>query len=163
VARSASTVRFGLAAAPALAAAIGALGARQAPRVYGRLRKPRWAPPQAAFAPVWTALYVLLGVAGWRLGGRRVRPAVLCLHCLQLALNALWPAVFFGRRNPSASVTVIAALDASVAGEIALLRRDDPATAWLLAPYLAWCGFATALNVKIVRLCRRGRAHKDPD
>jgi tryptophan-rich sensory protein len=149
VRRSSSTVRLGLAAAPALAAAIGGVGARHAPRVYDQLHKPRWAPPQTAFGPVWTALYLSLGVAGWRLGSRRIRPAVLTVHGVQLALNALWPAVFFAGRNRRASLTVIIALDATVAAEIELLRQDDPATAWLLAPYLAWCGFATVLNAEI--------------
>src|SRR5690348_3435192 len=122
---SCSTVRFGLAAAPALAAAVGGVGARHAPRIYGQLRKPRWAPPQAAFGPVWTALYVLLGVVGWRLGSRRVGPAVLTVHGVQLALNALWPGVFFAGRNRRASLAVIVTLDATVAAEIALLRRTD--------------------------------------
>src|SRR3954454_16114419 len=127
--RSPSTSRVALAAAPALAAAIGAVGARQAPQVYGQLRKPRWAPPAAAFGPVWTVLYVLLGVAGWRLAGRPVARKVLVLHVVQLTLNALWPAAFFAGRRRAASLAIIAALDASLAAEVVLVGREDPATA----------------------------------
>jgi translocator protein len=149
MARSPRGVRVTFAVAPALAAAIGAVGARQAPRVYGRLRKPRWAPPQAAFGPVWTVLYVLIGVAGWRLVSRPASRKVLVLHVVQLALNALWPAVFFAGRRRAASLAVIGALDTSLAAEVALVARTDPATAALLAPYLAWSGFATALNAAV--------------
>jgi benzodiazapine receptor len=149
VSRSPLGVRVAFALAPALAAAIGAVGARQAPRVYGRLRKPRWAPPQEAFGPVWTTLYVLLGVAGWRLASRPVPRKVLVLHVVQLALNALWPSAFFAGRRRAASLAVIGALDASLAAEVALVARNDPAAAALLAPYLAWCGFATALNAAV--------------
>jgi tryptophan-rich sensory protein len=65
---------------------------------------------------------------------------------VQLTLNAMWPAAFFAGRRRTASLTVIGALDASLAAEVALVARTDPATAGLLSPYLAWCGFATALN-----------------
>jgi tryptophan-rich sensory protein len=143
------TARVAFAAAPALAAAVGGVGARKAPQVYGRLRKPRWAPPPAAFGPVWTVLYVLLGVAGWRLAGRPVPRKVLVLHGAQLALNGLWPVVFFAGRRRTASLAVIGALDATVTAEAVLVARCDPATAGLLAPYLAWCGFATALNASV--------------
>jgi tryptophan-rich sensory protein len=74
---------------------------------------------------------------------------VLVLHVTQLTLNALWPAVFFARGRRQASLAVIGALDASLAAEVALVARTDPATAGLLAPYLAWCGFATAVNAAV--------------
>ncbi|MEO8966809.1 MAG: TspO/MBR family protein, partial [Solirubrobacteraceae bacterium] len=63
--------RWIFAAGPVVAAAgLGGLGARRAPQVYRRLRKPRWAPPRSAFGPVWSVLYIAIGVAGWRLFAR---------------------------------------------------------------------------------------------
>lgn len=143
------TTRVALAAAPALAAAIGGLGARNAATVYPELRKPRWAPPAGVFGPVWTALYVLIGVAGWRLTAHPSARRILLLHLAQLTLNALWPHAFFARGRKPVSLAIIGALDVTLAAEVALVAREDPATAALLAPYLAWCGFATALNAAV--------------
>lgn len=141
--------RLVTAVAPVAAAAgLGGLGARDAPTAYGRLRKPGWAPPAGAFGPVWSALYVGIGAAGWRLqaGGSA---ATKRLHLTQLALNAAWPVVFFTVRDKRASLAVIGALDAVVAAEVLRLRREDPVAAALLLPYLAWSGFATALNAAV--------------
>ena len=129
------------------AAVVGGLGSRDAPSTYARLGKPRWAPPASAFGPVWTALYATVAVAGWRAYAASARARRL--HLAQLALNAAWPGVFFGAREKRVSLAVIAGLDATLAAEVATLRRDDPVAAALLAPYLAWCGFATALNASV--------------
>lgn len=135
-------------AGPLAAAAVGSIGSRNAPHVYPRLRKPAWAPPRQVFGPVWTALYTAIAVAGWRL--RRTEKAPLwLLHAGQLTLNAAWPWTFFTSRNRAAALAVIAALDAAVAAEIGLAVREDAAAAALLAPYLAWCSYATALTAAI--------------
>lgn len=132
----------------AAAAGIGGLGSRSAPATYARLRKPSWAPPAAAFGPVWTVLYVGIGVAGWRLSGR-ASAVTRRLQLTQLALNAAWPITFFALRDKRASLAVIGLLDATVTAEIVRLRREDPVAAALLLPYLAWSGFATALNAAV--------------
>jgi tryptophan-rich sensory protein len=137
------------AGAPAAAAAIGSLDSRRAPQVYARLDKPAWAPPAGVFGPVWTALYTAIGVAGWRLWSRRAGRAVLGLHAAQLALNAAWPFAFFAARKRTAALTVIAALDIAVAAEIAATVRHDRLAASLLAPYLAWSLYATALTAAV--------------
>lgn len=129
------------------AAGLGGLGSRRAPEVYARLDKPTWAPPASAFGPVWSVLYAANAVVGWR--AYAASPTARRLHLAQLALNAAWPGVFFGARGKQASLAVIAALDATIAAEMATLRRTDPRAAALLAPYLAWCGFATALNAAV--------------
>lgn len=140
--------RLAFAAGPVLAAAgLGGLGSRNAPQVYRRLHKPGWAPPAGVFGPVWSVLYVGIGVAGWRL--YRSAPRVRALHLTQLALNAAWSPTFFGVQDKRASLIIIGALDAAVAAEIVALRRTDPTAAALLAPYLAWNGFATALNIAV--------------
>ena len=141
--------RWIFAAGPvAVAAGLGGLGARGAPQVYGQLRKPLWAPPAAAFGPVWSALYAGIAVAGWRLSGGTSRRA-RSFHLVQLALNAAWPAAFFHARDKRASLLIIGLLDAAIAAEILALRREDRAAALLLLPYLAWTGFATAVNVAV--------------
>lgn len=130
------------------AAGLGGLGARRAPEVYRTLDKPAWAPPAAAFGPVWSALYVGIGAAGWRCSTRG-SGATRTLHLVQLGLNALWPVAFFSAGDKRAALGVIALLDLAVAVEIARLVREDPVAAALLAPYLCWSGFATALNAAV--------------
>jgi tryptophan-rich sensory protein len=130
------------------AAALGGLGARGAAETYGRLRKPSWAPPARVFGPVWSALYVMIGAAGWRLFVTGPRPT-RSLHLAQLALNAIWPIAFFGIRDKRASLVIIVLLDGAVAAEVAILAREDRPSAALLVPYLAWSGFATALNAAV--------------
>jgi tryptophan-rich sensory protein len=141
--------RLTFAVAPVVAAAaFGGLASRDAPETYARLRKPPWAPPASAFGPVWSGLYAATAVAGWRLYPRASR-TTRGLHLTQLALNGAWPLAFFGVRDKRRSLIVIAALDAVLATEIARLRGEDPTAAALLAPYLAWTGFATALNASV--------------
>ena len=132
----------------AAAAALGGLGARRAPKIYQLLGKPEWAPPASAFGPVWSALYVGITAASWRLSVT-ASTETKALHLTQLALNGAWPATFFEIRNKRASLVIIALLDISLGLEVARLRREDRPAATLLMPYLAWSGFATALNAKV--------------
>ena len=129
----------------AVAAGFGGLASRKAPTVYKRLSKPPWAPPASAFGPVWSTLYLTITVAGWRIYAT-ASPVTKRLHLTQLALNGAWPAAFFGIRDKRASLVIIASLDLSLGFEVARLRVEDRRAAGLLVPYLAWCGFATALN-----------------
>jgi tryptophan-rich sensory protein len=131
-----------------VAAGLGGLGARDAQHTYARLEKPTWAPPARTFGPVWSVLYLTIGVAGWRLF-RSASGRTKALHLAQLSLNAAWPAVFFGVRNKRASLVIIALLDSVLAAEILSLRREDPVAASLLLPYLGWSGFATLLNATV--------------
>src|SRR4051812_37733577 len=149
--RSAAGLLFAAGGSTA-AAGVGGLGSRRAPEVYARLDKPHWAPPAEVFGPVWTGLYGAIAVAGWRLWERRTAPsatAALGLHVGQLALNAAWPWTFFSARNRAASLAVIVALDATVAAEIVASARVDRTAAALLAPYLGWSLFATALTAAV--------------
>ena len=129
------------------AAGLGSLGSRRAASTYARLDKPSWAPPASAFGPVWSTLYATLGVVGWRAFAGS--PAARGLHLGQLALNAAWPGAFFNARDKRAALAVIATLDLAIAAEVAVLARDDRLAAALLTPYLAWCGYATALNATV--------------
>lgn len=131
------------------AAVVGSIGSRRAPQVYAELDKPSWAPPAQAFGPVWTALYAAVGVAGWRLWTRDGDRRLLGLHAAQLALNAAWPFTFFSARDRRAALAVIAGLDVAVAAELLAVARRDRVTAALLAPYLGWSLYATALTAAV--------------
>ena len=117
---------------------------------YGDLAKPSWTPPAWLFAPVWTALYLLMAVAAWRVWARAGlgSPAVR-LFLTQLALNAGWSWIFFGWRRSGWAFAEIAALwICLLATTVAFWKEDRPAGA-LLWPYLAWVSFASALNFAI--------------
>ena len=119
---------------------------------YRRLSKPRWAPPAAVFGPVWTLLYVLMGIAAWRVSaeGEQGRGA-LRLFGLQLLLNGAWTPIFFGLRQPGVAFAEIVATWAAIVATLIAFARTRPVAGLLLVPYLAWVTFATALNWSIWR------------
>ncbi|WP_435180046.1 TspO/MBR family protein [Halorussus sp. AFM4] len=122
---------------------------------YPTLAKPGFTPPSWVFGPVWTTLYLLMGVAlylVWRSGRNRRRRIALAAFGAQLALNAAWTLVFFGSRAILGGLVVIAALLAVILATVAAFARVDRRAAALLVPYLLWVGFATALNYRIWRL-----------
>jgi tryptophan-rich sensory protein len=120
---------------------------------FPTLAKPAWNPPGWLFAPVWTTLYVLMGVSAWRAWrtGPAARPLVMG-YFVQLVLNALWSILFFGLKAPGAALLDIAALWLLLAWLQAGLWRADRTAGALWVPYLLWVSFATALNLAIVRL-----------
>ncbi len=138
---------------------VGALGgwvtATSVSDWYPTLNKPSFNPPNWLFGPVWTALYVLMGIAAWRVWSTawadRAR-GPLALFALQLALNLGWSVVFFGLRAPGPAVVVIVALEAAILATILAFRRIDGLAAALLVPYALWVAFATVLNVAVWRL-----------
>ncbi len=138
-----------------IVAAVAASGAFFTPGPwYETLVKPAWTPPDAVFAPVWSALYLTIAIAGWlvwREGereGARVR-AALAAWGVQLALNALWSFLFFGLHRIGLALADILLLVAAISLTVALFVRVRPLAAVLLLPYLAWVGFAGALNAAI--------------
>ncbi len=141
-------------AAPLVVGALG--GAVTAPEIstwYRQLDRPRWQPPDAAFAPVWTTLYLLMGVAV--VLARRADPGrtprTEVVFGLQLALNLGWSVAFFGRRDPAAALVVILLLWASIVACIEEFWGTRRLAAALLVPYLGWVTFATLLNADIWR------------
>jgi translocator protein len=136
----------------AVAAAGGAVTATSVHTWYQGLAKPPFNPPDWVFAPVWSALYVLIALAGWRLWRRRSAAAggaALRWWGLQLGFNLSWSFVFFGARLPGAALADIVLLFGAIAVTILLAARADRAAAWLLAPYAAWVAFAAVLNASI--------------
>lgn len=123
---------------------------------YTVLQKPPFTPPDWLFAPVWTLLYLLMGISlflVWRRGitGAAARTAVI-LFGLQLALNVLWSAFFFGLRDIFLGFAVIVVLWAAILLTIAAFRQVSRTAAYLLIPYLLWVSFAAVLNFSILRL-----------
>ena len=142
-----------------LAGLIGSLFRTPAiPGWYAGLIKPSFNPPSWVFAPVWTALYALMGLAAWLVYDKGFkRPEVkkaLTVFAVQLLLNTLWSIVFFGAHQIFASVIVIVLLWAMILWTILVFRRISRAAAWLLVPYILWVSFASILTVSVYVLNR---------
>jgi translocator protein len=140
------------------AAAIGGLSAAGGPGDwYHSLRRPSWNPPDWVFGPVWSVLYLSIGVAGWLVwredGSARVDGA-LTLWAVQLVLNAAWTWLFFRLHRPGLAFIDIVALALAIAATIVLFGRVSQLAAVLLVPYLVWVCFAAALNGTIWHLNR---------
>jgi translocator protein len=114
---------------------------------YGALTAPPGTPPNWLFAPVWTALYVMIGTAAWLVWRRSGPSRSLLLWGWQLAANSLWAPAFFGLRSPRLALGVIIVMLVLIALTVLQFRRQRQSAAWLMAPYLAWCCYAAYLNV----------------
>ena len=113
---------------------------------YAGLAKPPFNPPNWIFAPVWTLLYIMVAVAGWRTLQRGPRSAAMAVWFIQLALNFVWSPVFFGAHRIGAALVIVAALLATIIAFIVICWPRDRAVALLFTPYAAWVAFATLLN-----------------
>jgi benzodiazapine receptor len=141
--------------------AIGALLGRLAtvPNLapwYAGLAKPPFNPPNAVFGPAWTALYLLMAFALWRIlrlpGNAPGRGAAIGVFLAQLALNVLWPFLFFAARDPLMGLVDIVPQWLMIVAAIALFRPLDRIAALALVPLALWVGFAGVLNFEIWRL-----------
>jgi tryptophan-rich sensory protein len=119
---------------------------------YAGLVKPSFNPPGWIFGPVWTVLYVLIAVAGWRVWRRDRAGWPMKLWWVQLALNFLWTPVFFAAHRVGLALVVILLLLAAILAFIAASWRQDRVAASLFAPYAAWVAFASVLNGAIFAL-----------
>jgi len=146
----------GLAGWLAVSLAAGWIGSMWMPGAwYDGLAKPSFNPPDWIFAPVWTVLYVLMGLAAWRVwkrSGFRVAGPALALFVFQLGLNSLWSYLFFGAHRPGVALQEILLLEAAIVVTMLRFRRVDGIAARLLVPYLLWVGFAAVLNLRIWQL-----------
>jgi benzodiazapine receptor len=119
---------------------------------YAQLAKPSFNPPNWIFGPVWSLLYVLIAVAGWRTWRRDAGGATMKLWWTQLALNFLWSPVFFGAQQIGGALVIIVLMLAAIFVFMAAAWRGDRIAALLFAPYAAWVAFATVLNAAIFTL-----------
>ena len=120
---------------------------------YATLVKPSWNPPNWVFAPVWTLLYIMMGVAAWLVWKTRDRigPAMV-LFGAQLVFNLGWSLIFFGLRSPGLALIEVVFLWGSVLLTMLAFFGRSLAAGWLFVPYLAWVSFAAILNFAIWRL-----------
>lgn len=144
-------------AAIAISESAGIIGglftASAIPTWYRQLIRPPLSPPNWVFGPVWTVLYLFMGIAAflvWKKAGKQ-KPAhaALGIFALQLLLNMLWSIVFFGLRNPFLAFVEILILIAAIVWTMIRFYRFSHAATYLLAPYLAWVIFAAYLNFGI--------------
>lgn len=145
---------------------VAAFGAQFTPGAwYAALAKPAWNPPSWVFAPVWTALYAMMAVAGWLVwragasasgqGGAEpatVRRAALGFFSLQLALNGAWSWLFFGLHRPGVAFAEIVVLWMAILVTVVLSWRVRALAGALLLPYLAWVAFAAVLNLTLYQM-----------
>jgi len=136
------------------AAGVGSLFTfRAIPSWYAGLKKPRYTPPNWAFGPVWTVLYVLMGVSVflvWQKG--LANPGVMLaftLFWVQLVFNAMWSVVFFGRKSQGGGIMVIVVLWLLILATMIASFRVSVWAGALLVPYIVWVSVASYLNVGI--------------
>ena len=117
---------------------------------YPTLIKPSFNPPSWVFGPVWTLLYLMMGIAsflvwqkGWESGAVKT---ALAFFAIQLILNGLWSILFFGMRMPGLAFLEILVLWVSIGLTLVLFWRVTPVAGMLLFPYQAWVTFAAVLN-----------------
>ncbi|MCQ0989131.1 TspO/MBR family protein [Jiella marina] len=119
---------------------------------YEVLDKPRWTPPNWAFPVVWSALYVMIAIAGWRVYEAAGLVALPFLaYAVQLVLNAAWSAFFFGLRRPGLAFADVLAMWLAVAVNALLFYPIDAIAGLLLIPYLVWVTIAACLNLSVWR------------
>eukprot|EP00877_Chromochloris_zofingiensis_P009248 jgi/Chrzof1/4577/Cz14g18270.t1 len=120
---------------------------------YRKLKKPSWTPPDWLFGPVWTVLYILMGVASyyvWKQGGFTAQAFALTIYGISLLLNFLWTPLFFGLERPDLAMYDILALEGFIIATIVLFYDViGDLVLPLLLPYLAWVTYAAALTIWI--------------
>jgi translocator protein len=122
---------------------------------YSGLIKPSFNPPNWVFAPVWTALYIMMGIAFyivWQTKPNERLKKAIPFYTIQLALNFSWSLVFFYLHQPGWALVNIILLWIFIAVTIYHFSKISKAAAWLLVPYILWVSFASALNWAIWQL-----------
>jgi len=138
-----------------LAGFIGSFATTPAiPGWYQSLNKPFFNPPNWLFAPVWTLLFILMGIAAWLVftKGNKQKAQALKLFFIQLLFNTLWSILFFGFKSPALAFGEIIILWILIYQTKKAFLKQDKLAGWLLLPYLAWVSFAFILNFSIVML-----------
>ncbi|MBI2064836.1 MAG: tryptophan-rich sensory protein [Candidatus Yanofskybacteria bacterium] len=118
------------------------------PNWYSTLTKPAFNPPAWIFGPVWTILYLLMGISLWLVwkSNSKEKSRVIWLFAVQLVLNTVWSPIFFGAQSIGSALAVIVLLWAAIVLTILTFRKISKTAAWLLVPYIAWVSFAFYLN-----------------
>ncbi|QJD95147.1 tryptophan-rich sensory protein [Mucilaginibacter robiniae] len=125
---------------------------------YAALHKPAFNPPNWLFGPVWTIIYILMGIAAWLVWQKRsssqLYSSAMFIYVVQLVLNFSWSMVFFGLHQIAGALAVITLLWMSIGIAIYYFSKFSRVAGWLLVPYLLWVSYASALNLYIYLLNR---------
>lgn len=118
------------------------------------LVKPSFNPPNWIFAPVWTTLYILMGIAHYLVWNNpdkesQVKRTAIIFYFIQLSLNFLWSLLFFNLHQPGWAFIDILLMFGMILLTIIWFRKISAVAAWLMVPYLCWVGFAAILNYSI--------------
>ncbi len=139
--------------------AAGAIGSIfTAPNVktwFATINRPEIAPPNWVFAPVWTLLFALMGIAAWLVWKKRDQKQAqdgLALFFIQLFFNVMWSALFFGNQNIAAALSEIIVLWLAILLTILQFKKVSSPAAWLMLPYILWVTFAAYLNFLFYQL-----------
>ena len=140
-----------------IAGTIGSIATlSQIPTWYATLVKPSWAPPNWLFGPVWTTLYILIGIAlflVWKEGiNRKDVKLAISVFVVQLVLNVLWSVIFFGYNSLLGGLIVIIILWIAILANIIFFYRVSKSAGLLLVPYIVWETIASYLNYSVYLL-----------
>jgi translocator protein len=119
---------------------------------YASLAKPPFNPPNWIFGPVWSLLYVMIAIVGWRTSRQDPTGPAMKAWVAQLFLNFLWSPTFFGAKLMAPALVIIVMLLAGIIVFIVRVWNRDPVSGWLFVPYAAWVAFATLLNASLLWL-----------
>ena len=119
------------------------------PTWYAALNKPSFSPPDWVFAPVWTILYILMGISLYLVW---IKTRIPTIFWIQLILNVTWSIIFFGLKNPTLAFVNIIALWVAIFLTIKSFYKINKLAGQLLFPYIAWVSFAGLLNLSIIIL-----------
>lgn len=123
---------------------------------YQTINKPSWNPPNWVFGPVWTTLYILMGIAlflVWKADtSAELKKIAISLFAVQLVFNFFWSFIFFYLQQPGWAVLELAVMWIFILLTIFAFAQVSKTAAWLLVPYISWVSFAGILNYTIWKL-----------
>ena len=146
---------LGIASAVAVVVAIAGAVLTETGAWYEGLKKPSWKPPDWAFGPVWTLLYITTSIAGvraWRNANPQEKHYFLAAVLMNCVLNVLWSVLFFKLHRPDIALMEVGALWLSVLILTLLPWPYSRSSTWLMLPHLVWVSTAACLNLSIVKL-----------
>lgn len=120
---------------------------------YRQINRPSWNPPGWVFGPVWTMLYIMMGIAFYLVwkssASEKLKRPAMTFWIIQLALNFFWTVIFFGAHQPGWATLEIIVLWIFILLTILAFFRINKTAAWLMVPYLLWVSFASVLTATI--------------
>ena len=123
---------------------------------YQTIQRPSWNPPNWIFGPVWTILYILMGIALYLIwksdASRTVKRNAIVLFSIQLILNFFWSIIFFNQHQPGFAFIEIGVMWVMILLTSFAFAKINTTAAWLLVPYISWVSFAAILNFTIWKL-----------